>query len=367
MAWQFAVTRRTLHFHEPAGTSRGVYTTRNVWYVVLYDRESGAVGIGECAPLPGLSPELGPVADEAACTALEQRLTKACQDFVDGACVPSSIPEGDSSIRFALEMALLHARTRSVRFFKTPFARGEEDIPVNGLVWMGDKETMVLRMEEKLAAGFTCIKCKIGGIDFASELEMLTLLRELAPDPAQVELRLDANGAFSPQEAEAKLEALAKFAPHSIEQPIRAGQWQEMARLCRTSPIPIALDEELINVPRKERARLMEAISPAYLVLKPSLHGGFKGCVQWVDLAVMAGAGFWVTSALESNIGLNAIAQWCGTLHCPRHQGLGTGRLFTDNCDLLPVHMQGTALHCDPDAAEPDLLSWLGLGDVLAG
>lgn len=361
MAWQFAITRRTLHFHEPAGTSRGVYTTRNVWYVVLYNRENGAVGVGECAPLPGLSPELGPVADEAACAALEQRLNKACQDFVDTSCALSAFPELDSSIRFALETAFLHARTRSVRFFNTPFTRGEEDIPINGLVWMGDKDTMVRRMEAKLAAGYTCIKCKIGGIDFESELEMLSLLRELAPDPAKVELRLDANGAFTPEDADRKLEALARFAPHSIEQPIRAGQWKEMARLCRTSPVPIALDEELINVPRKERAELIETIAPAFLVLKPSLHGGIKGCVQWVDLAIMTGAGFWVTSALESNIGLNGIAQWCGTLLCRRHQGLGTGQLFTDNCDLLPIGIRGTAIHCDPEAPEPDLPAWLGL------
>ena len=227
---------------------------------------------------------------------------------------------------------------------------------------MGDKKTMVRRMEEKLEQGFSCIKCKIGGIDFESELEMLGILRSLAPDPQKVELRLDANGAFAPEEADKKLEALAKFSPHSIEQPIRKGQWQEMARLCKTSPIPIALDEELIGVPRRERLKLVEEIAPAYFVLKPSLHGGFKGCEQWIDLAIMSGAGFWVTSALESNIGLNAIAQWCGTLDCPLPQGLGTGKLFSDNCEIMPVHIVGTALHCDPAAHEPDLLAWLGLG-----
>ena len=362
MAWQYAIKRRTLHFHEPAGTSRGVYTTRTVWYVVLFDMAAGVFGVGECAPLPALSPEL-PTAEEGNLNALEARLEEATRAFVAGACTSAAIPEGTpSSIRMALETAHLHVKTKSVRFFKTPFARGEEDIAINGLVWMGDKKTMVRRMEEKLEQGFSCIKCKIGGIDFESELEMLGILRSLAPDPQKVELRLDANGAFAPEEADKKLEALAKFAPHSIEQPIRKGQWQEMARLCKTSPIPIALDEELIGVPRRERLKLVEEIAPAYFVLKPSLHGGFKGCEQWIDLAIMSGAGFWVTSALESNIGLNAIAQWCGTLDCPLPQGLGTGKLFSDNCEIMPVHIVGTALHCDPAAHEPDLLAWLGLG-----
>ncbi|OUO54229.1 hypothetical protein B5F76_03775 [Desulfovibrio sp. An276] len=362
MAWQYAIKRRTLHFHEPAGTSRGVYTTRTVWYVVLFDMAAGVFGVGECAPLPALSPEL-PTAEEGNLNALEARLEEATRAFVAGACTSAAIPEETpSSIRMALETAHLHVKTKSVRFFKTPFARGEEDIAINGLVWMGDKKTMVRRMEEKLEQGFSCIKCKIGGIDFESELEMLGILRSLAPDPQKVELRLDANGAFAPEEADKKLEALAKFSPHSIEQPIRKGQWQEMARLCKTSPIPIALDEELIGVPRRERLKLVEEIAPAYFVLKPSLHGGFKGCEQWIDLAIMSGSGFWVTSALESNIGLNAIAQWCGTLDCPLPQGLGTGKLFSDNCEIMPVHIVGTALHCDPAAHEPDLLAWLGLG-----
>lgn len=361
MAWQYAIKHRILHFHEPAGTSRGVYTTRHVWYVVLHDREAGVFGVGECAPLPGLSPEL-PTAGEADLKALEERLTEATRAFASGACTSAAIAaQTPSSIRMALETVHLHVKAKSVRFFKTPFARGEENIAINGLVWMGDKKTMIRRMEEKLAAGFSCIKCKIGGIDFASELEMLKLLRDLAPDPRKVELRLDANGAFAPEEADKKLEALARFSPHSIEQPIRKGQWQEMARLCRTSPIPIALDEELIGVPKSERARLMEEIAPAFLVLKPSLHGGFKGCERWIDLAIMSGAGFWVTSALESNIGLNAIAQWCGTLDCPLPQGLGTGKLFADNCELMPVRMEGTTLHCDPQLPEPDLCSWLGV------
>lgn len=356
MPWQYRICPRTLHFKEPAGTSRGVYTTRDVWYIVLFNRTKRCFGVGECAPLPDLSCDAGPD--------YEKRLDEVCQTFVKSGDI-HSVPEDCPSMRFGLETALLHARAESVRFFRTPFSRGSEDLAINGLVWMGDRDTMKARIETKLAQGFRCIKCKIGGIDFESELELLASIRERFPDPAELELRLDANGAFSVEEAPARLEALAKFAPHSIEQPIRQGQWEAMAELCRTSPIPIALDEELINVPKVRKADLMDCIRPQYLVLKPSLHGGLRGCEQWMDQAASHECGCWVTSALESNIGLNAIAQWCGTKHWDLAQGLGTGQLFTDNCEIMPLRLQGSGLHCNPEAPEPDLLAWLGINTPL--
>lgn len=355
MSWKYEIVHKTLHFREPAGTSRGVYTTRDVWYVILHDTGSGRFGVGECAPLPDLSVDAGP--DFCG------RLDAVCKTFAqdgDFKAIPWECP----SMRFGLETALLHAKSASVRFFKTPYSRGEEDISFNGLVWMGDKNTMMQRVKAKFLDGHSCIKLKIGGIDFESELEMLALLRELGPDPAKLEIRLDANGAFTPENAMKRLEALARFSPHSIEQPIRQGQWDAMAELCKNSPIPVALDEELIGCPKEGRRKLMETLRPAHVVLKPTLLGGFKACEGWVDLAATVNAGFWITSALESNIGLNAIAQWCGTLDLACAQGLGTGQLFTDNCELLPSHVRGTAMHCDPDLEEPDLLGWLGADQV---
>ena len=199
MPWQYRICPRTLHFKEPAGTSRGVYTTRDVWYIVLFNRTKRCFGVGECAPLPDLSCDAGPD--------YEKRLDEVCQTFVKSGDI-HSVPEDCPSMRFGLETALLHARAESVRFFRTPFSRGSEDLAINGLVWMGDRDTMKARIETKLAQGFRCIKCKIGGIDFESELELLASIRERFPDPAELELRLDANGAFSVEEAPARLEAL---------------------------------------------------------------------------------------------------------------------------------------------------------------
>lgn len=352
MTWQYTIRSRTLVFKEEAITSRGSYRERTVWYVALHNPVTDAWGIGECAPLPGLSEDDGP--DFAA------RLDAVCRDFVETGDLRASVPTSFPAARFGLETALLHARAGSVRFFSTPFSRGEEDLPINGLVWMGDRETMARRIEEKLAAGFTCVKCKIGGIDFESELELLRGIRERFPDPKTLELRLDANGAFTPENALERLEALAEFSPHSIEQPIRQGQWDKLAEVCANSPIPVALDEELIGVHDGDCSRLLDTVRPAYLVLKPTLHGGLKGCERWIDLACTHDCGFWVTSALESNVGLNAIAQWCGTLEHDLPQGLGTGRLYVENCPM-PVAMRGCGLHCDPKAPEPDVRAWVGL------
>ncbi len=358
MSLHCSIYPRLLHFIEPAGTSRGVYTTRAVWYVVVEDGE-GRRGVGECAPLPDLSVDAGPDYGE--------RLAACCRRLEAGADLKEAVPANCPSMRFGLETALLHLEAGTVRLFDTAFSRGEEDIPINGLVWMGSRDRMLERMEEKLAAGFRCLKFKIGGIDFESECGLLELVRQRCPSPDDLELRLDANGSFTKENAMERLERLARFRPHSLEQPVRQGQWPLMAELCRRSPIPLALDEELIGVTGEDRERLMDTVRPAWLVLKPSLHGGIAGCSVWRELAAVHGAGCWITSALESNVGLNAIAQWRATWPCDMPQGLGTGQLFTDNCEGMPTGLAGSAMHCDPGAPEPAPMAGRGGPDPPGG
>lgn len=324
------VSERILHFKQPAGTSRGVYTTRLSWYVTITDPDDPAhVGIGECAPLPDLSCDAIP--DYAGA------LRGICDRMERIGEIPYDLLGPYPSMLFGLETAMLHYNRRSYKLFDTPFSRGEQSIPINGLVWMGNYDEMLRRMEEKLQQGFRCIKIKIGAIDFDRELDLIRTLRShFGKD--RIELRVDANGAFSPANVMARLEALAPCDIHSIEQPIRAGQWEAMAAVCAASPIPVALDEELIGVNTpEEKEALLDVIKPAYIVLKPSLHGGMCGTRQWVDLARERGIGSWITSALESNIGLNAIAQLTADIYGPdiiMPQGLGTGALFTDNIPL---------------------------------
>lgn len=324
------VFERILHFKQPAGTSRGVYTTRLSWYVTITDPDDPAhVGIGECAPLPDLSCDAIP--DYAGA------LRGICDRMERIGEIPYDLLGPYPSMLFGLETAMLHYNRRSYKLFDTPFSRGEQSIPINGLVWMGNYDEMLRRMEEKLQQGFRCIKIKIGAIDFDRELDLIRTLRShFGKD--RIELRVDANGAFSPANVMARLEALAPCDIHSIEQPIRAGQWEAMAAVCAASPIPVALDEELIGVNTpEEKEALLDVIKPAYIVLKPSLHGGMCGTRQWVDLARERGIGSWITSALESNIGLNAIAQLTADIYGPdiiMPQGLGTGALFTDNIPL---------------------------------
>jgi L-alanine-DL-glutamate epimerase-like enolase superfamily enzyme len=238
------------------------------------------------------------------------------------------------SILFGLETALRQYQANSTALWDTPFSRSEVGIPINGLIWMGSYKEMIEQVEAKIKAGFRCIKLKIGAIDFEEELNILRIIRQHFT-AKEIELRVDANGAFSPFDAMDKLKHLAELDLHSIEQPIRAGQWEEMARLTSSTPLPIALDEELIgcNQPEK-KAELLTAIQPQYIILKPSLHGGIQGGEEWIKEAEKRQIGWWITSALESNIGLNAIAQWCATFKNPLPQGLGTGALFTDNIDM---------------------------------
>ena len=255
-------------------------------------------------------------------------------------CQTGEIPYDDlrdyPSMLFGLETAWLNLK-HGDRLFDTAFSRGEVGIPINGLVWMGSYEEMLKRMEEKLEKGFRCVKLKIGAIDFDQELDLVKRIRERFSFH-EVELRLDANGAFKYDEALYKLELLSQYAIHSIEQPIKAGQWAYMAELCRESPLPIALDEELIGVNDPEMKRhMLNIIKPRYIILKPSLHGGMLGCREWIETARDMGIGSWITSALESNVGLNAIAQFASDVYgddIRMPQGLGTGQLFTDNVGM---------------------------------
>ena len=322
--YTFSITPRTLVFHRPAGTSRGVMHTHTVWYVVLTSA-TGQSGIGECAPLPGLSCDALPAKE------YEAALHLACTTLARTGQLPLAALEKLPSILFGLETALQHLQAGSFALWPTAFSRGEAGIPINGLVWMGDYASMLQQIEAKLAQGFTCIKLKIGAIDFSRELALLRHIRA-AFSPSDITIRVDANGAFSPAEAPEKLSRLAQFHLHSIEQPIAKGQWEAMAALTANTPLPIALDEELIGLTTlAEKEALLRTVAPQYLVLKPSLHGGLHGTQQWLDLAAQHGVGWWLTSALESNIGLNAIAQWCATLAPTLPQGLGTGLLYTNN------------------------------------
>ena len=325
--YNIQITPRLLHFKQPAGTSRGVYNTRKVWYIEISSMENPSIkGIGECAPLPNLSCDDVPLYEEV--------LQQACSRVAREGNIPTESLRNYPSILFGLETALRHYETGSLALWDTPFSRGEAGIPINGLIWMGNFEEMYRQIEAKMEAGYRCIKLKIGAIDFDAELTLLKHIRSRF-SVKDIELRVDANGAFSPAEAMHKLDALSKLDLHSIEQPIRAGQWEEMARLTARTPLPIALDEELIghNIPEIKQ-ELLSAIRPQYIILKPSLHGGICGSNEWIAEAEKQNIGWWVTSALESNIGLNAIAQWCATLHNALPQGLGTGQLFTDNIDL---------------------------------
>ena len=332
---KYRIEERVLHFKQPAGTSRGVYTERKIWLIHLTDGQHE--GVGECAPLPDLSCDAGP--DYA------DILNKVCADFCQRGEIDYEALRPYPSMLFGLETALMDLRSQETGdrsqesgvLFDTAFSRGEVGIPINGLVWMGSYDEMFQRMEQKLEQGFRCVKLKIGAIDFGKELDLVKRIRERFSFH-EVELRLDANGAFPFDEALYKLELLSQYAIHSIEQPIKAGQWAYMAELCRESPLPIALDEELIGVNDLEMKRhMLSVIKPRYIILKPSLHGGMHGCREWISIAKEQGIGSWITSALESNIGLNAIAQFAADVYgdaIRMPQGLGTGQLFTDNIDM---------------------------------
>ena len=333
------ISERTFHFRQPAGTSRGVYTTRHSWFVTATDDlKPGKKGIGECAPLPNLSCD---DIDNYECL-----LAEACRTVMSAGHLDHTLLRPYPSMLFGIETALMSLNTGSHIIYDTPFSRGEEGIRINGLVWMGSYEEMLARMEEKLEKGFRCVKIKIGAIDFDREVDLIAKIRKRFSAEI-IELRLDANGAFSLENALPRLQQLARYDIHSIEQPIRQHQWKEMAYLCKVSPIPIALDEELIGVNLPDmKEYLLDTIRPAYIILKPSLHGGLCGSEEWIRMARNRGIGSWVTSALESNVGLCAIAQFAAYMYgCPpaMPQGLGTGLLFDDNIEM-PLSIVGDQL-----------------------
>lgn len=342
-------SRRVLRFNFPARTSRGALAEHTAWYLHLTDTHAPAItGLGEAAPLAGLSPDYGP-AFAGAVAALCERVNAARLGALALADVPALVGPGWPALTFALETAVLDLANGGRRqVYRNAFSQGTEALPINGLVWMGDAGFMREQIGQKLAAGYSCLKLKIGSLDFATELALLAEIRAVA-GPERLTLRVDANGAFTAAEAPRKLAQLAGFELHSIEQPLAAGQPAALAALCRTSPLPIALDEELINVPDPARqAALLDEIRPAYIVLKPTLLGGHAATHRWIALAQARGLGWWLTSALESNVGLNAVAQLTGEYDVRGFpQGLGTGQLYHNNVEA-PLHVGGGNLRYDP-------------------
>lgn len=328
-----------LIFKAPAGTSRGILLHKDTYFLKVWDESNPEVyGLGECALFKGLSREDTPL--------YESKLREMCQNIALG--ISTDLSEY-SSLQFGLETALCDLSNGGRRVVvDTPFVHGETTIPINGLVWMGSFDEMSARIEEKLSAGFSTIKLKIGAIDFESELELIRQLRGRFSSET-LTIRVDANGGFSPEEALPKLNRLAAYGIHSCEQPIKPNQWAEMRKICAESPIHIALDEELIGITDPmQMFMLLREIAPQYLIIKPSLMGGFAGAQEWLKMAKMTNTGAWFTSALESNVGLNAIAQVVAKFNPLIPQGLGTGALYTNNIES-PLYQKADYLAYNPE------------------
>ncbi len=323
----------SLNFKTPGGTSRGVLKTKDTYFLTINAGEKK--GIGECALFKGLSADDVPH--------YEEKLKWVCQNIHLGLEVLLGSLTEFPSIQFGLETAFKSLESQNAfELFPSDFTKNEAAIPINGLIWMGSETFMKQQIKEKIEAGFSCIKMKIGAIDFQTELGLLKSIRNEFSSK-DIELRVDANGAFSPENALEKLKRLSEFDLHSIEQPIKQGQFEAMAQLCKTTPLPIALDEELIGVfSETEKQKMLQTINPQYIILKPSLVGGFRGSDTWIQLAEKQNMGWWITSALESNIGLNAIAQYTFTKQNVMPQGLGTGGLFTNNFESPLQVKKGT-------------------------
>jgi len=313
-----------LNFKRPSGTSRGVMNSKETWFLILEQEDKK--GIGECGILRGLSADDRPD--------YEEKLQWTCQNIHLGKDQLWEALVEFPSIQFGVEMAFQSLASETpFLLFPSAFTQGQKNMDINGLVWMGEQEFMKQQIEEKLAEGFNCIKLKIGAIDFQKELDLLHFIRQNF-DADTIEIRVDANGAFDESDTLNKLNQLSGYKLHSIEQPIAKNYTDSMAELCKNTPIPIALDEELIGVfSYDEKEALLKKIKPQYIILKPSFVGGFRGTKEWIDLAEKYQIGWWVTSALESNIGLNAIAQWTFLQQNSMPQGLGTGGLYTNNFD----------------------------------
>lgn len=346
---QLRYSHRVLHFNFPARTSRGALTEHTAYYLHLHDSEQPHLeGIGEGAPLAGLSPDYRPDFEATLEGFTREFNRRQLRELLPQEATELVGPEWPA-LRFALETATLDlAHGGRHCLYDNAFSRGELGVPINGLIWMGDAAFMRQQIEKKLTEGYSCLKLKIGSLDFNTELELLREIRAVA-GPERLTLRVDANGAFGAEEALGKLEQLAQFALHSIEQPIRAGQWDALRQVCRFSPVPVALDEELIGLTDPDRQDyLLDSVCPAYLVLKPTLVGGLEASLAWAAKARERGLGWWLTSALESNVGLNAISQLAGS-HAETGfpQGLGTGQLYHNNV-AAPLHIQAGYLHYSP-------------------
>jgi o-succinylbenzoate synthase len=335
--------KHTLQFRFDAGTSRGVMKTREVWFIKIWEKNNpDCIGIGEAAPLAGLSTD-NPMTFEhtlkEAIAALEKYNAASGKMY-------EHLPMRDfPSIQFAIETALADLNNGGRRMiFDNSFSKGAAAIPINGLVWMGEAAFMKSQVLDKIASGFKCIKIKVGALDFGVECALLKYIRENLDE--KIEIRLDANGAFSETEALKKIETLQPYNIHSIEQPVKQGSKSAMKEICRLSPIPIALDEELIGVFSMEhKIDLIGELSPGFIVLKPTLLGGFASVKEWINATKINTTGWWITSALESNIGLSAIAQFTHDQQPAIHQGLGTGKLYYNNIDSPLVIHDGSLLY----------------------
>ena len=323
-----------LRFNEPGGTSRGVLTEKPTFFIKFYDEKNPEkFGIGEASVFPGLSPE-----------ADGNYVNKLLELMVNVALGRDTDLSHHSSILFGLEQAVYDFSNNCGQlYFPRNFTQGKQSVVINGLIWMGDIEKMIERIDHKVHEGFECIKLKIGSIDWEKELELLSYIRREYSE-IDLTIRVDANGAFTPDNCMDYVNDLADFAVHSIEQPIKAGQPEIMAKICKNSPIDIALDEELIGkISREEKIKTLDEIHPDYIILKPSLCGGFSGASEWISLAQERGIDWWVTSALESNVGLNAIAQWTSFLNPSGAQGLGTGGVYSNNFET-PIYLNSDNL-----------------------
>lgn len=322
-----------LDFKRPSGTSRGVLKSKETWFIVL--EANGKKGIGECGILRGLSVDDRPD--------YEEKLQWVCNNIALGLESLLNKLIEYPSIQFGLEMAFKSFESDNpFELFPSEFTKGKDNININGLIWMGDEPFMKSQIQEKIEAGFTCIKMKIGAIDFETEYHLLKSIRKEF-SKSDIELRVDANGAFSPNEAMEKLKNLSELDLHSIEQPIKPGQILEMAKLCEDTPLPIALDEELIGIfSVTKKLKLLQTIKPQFIILKPSFVGGWSGSTELINISQKENIGWWITSALESNVGLNAIAQWTYTLGTVMPQGLGTGSLFKNNFESPLMVKNGT-------------------------
>lgn len=333
MSLQASYFRKTFEFSFKARTSRGPIDDKTSWFIKVWDEiNPEVIGIGECGPLPGLSIDARDDFEDVIASVIEKVPRLAATATLAKQNLGKIIPTGFSSITFGLETALSDLNYGGKRIiFENDFIKGTP-IPINGLIWMGDPDFMIDQIDRKIAEGFRCIKLKVGGLDFDSECRVLEYIRKRYFHEG-ILIRLDANGAFAPDEALPRLKELTKFDIHSIEQPIKP-DLKEMEMLCQLSPIPIALDEELIGKEtHDEKLSLLTRIKPRFIILKPTLHGGISGCSRWIELAESLSIGWWITSALESNIGLNAICQFAANYHMAVHQGLGTGTIYENNIE----------------------------------